>query len=511
MKLSSTIFTLVFACLFSCVSTFSQETSSTFTFDGDQLQTGLLQVMGADFGKMPLADISYGAIPTDNAFPNATNGLGAIIKAGPGETALFFLPSFISPSMAMIRCSVRSSAAHVSVYIACVDQGENVFITTLTPQNGAYFKDRYKRLTALCIPGSPNLMPLIQIINTSETEELTVYLDNFESIVLDPERLYDLRYLDGDEEDPAITSVSKEELCPPAASPTSTPVPTSTFTPTFTPTLTPTATATPTLPATPTQPSGPSEITIDLPNLISGAQTLDFVRIPAGSFMMGSPDDEQDRSDNEVLHPVTLTNDFYMAKFELTQGQWKAVMGSIPKEQYGDNPNLPAQYVTLTQIQNFIDELNRLNLGTFRLPTDAEWEYACRAGSTTRYYWGDDLTDTEIDQYAWFWRTAQPNQPNPVGTKLPNDFGLYDMAGNVWEFCQNWYEESTADPQIDPQGPATGTYRVIRGGSFTNDPMECRSAYRQPMTMPSSRMTLPRWNYNRNGRFLAAAPLPGKK
>ena len=147
------------------------------------------------------------------------------------------------------------------------------------------------------------------------------------------------------------------------------------------------------------------------------------------------------------------------------------------------DPNLPVQFVTFAQIQSFVEALNQMNRGVFRLPTDAEWEYACRAGTSTRFYWGDDLNETEIDRYAWYWNNAQPQQPNPVGSKQPNAWGLYDMSGNVWEYCSDWYEPSAADAQIDPQGPSQSDFRIIRGGSFANDPLDCRSALRQQINL----------------------------
>ncbi|MBC7324568.1 MAG: formylglycine-generating enzyme family protein, partial [Moorella sp. (in: Bacteria)] len=130
-----------------------------------------------------------------------------------------------------------------------------------------------------------------------------------------------------------------------------------------------------------------------------------MVLIPAGTFMMGSPNNEQDRSSNEgPQHQVTLTKPFYLGKYEVTQAQWKAVMGSNPS--YFRGNNLPVEQVSWNDCQTFIQRLNQLGQGTFRLPTEAEWEYACRAGTTTRFYWGDDPNYSQIGQYAWYDRNS---------------------------------------------------------------------------------------------------------
>ena len=206
------------------------------------------------------------------------------------------MPAVASQGITMLRCSVRTNASHASIYIASVDQGANVFVTTVTPSNGGYFLNEYKRLTVLCVPGSPNLLPLLQITNTSETDPLTVYLDNFETIVLDPERFYSPAFFDGDETDPDVVSISREDVNSPAATPTNepiatnTPIPTPTHTSTPTPTITntPLPTSTPAEITQPTQPQGESEITVSL-NLPDGEQEFEFVRIPAGFVYDGQP------------------------------------------------------------------------------------------------------------------------------------------------------------------------------------------------------------------------------
>ncbi len=251
------------------------------------------------------------------------------------------------------------------------------------------------------------------------------------------------------------------------------PSPTPKPTPTALPKATPTSTKTP----TPTQVSTlPREITINLPNLSASAKPLEMVLIPAGTFMMGSPEDEIGRyTDEGPQHQVTLTKSFYLGKYEVTQAQWQAVMGS--NLSYFTGNNRPVEQVSWNDCQAFIQNLNKLGQGIFRLPTEAEWEYACRAGTTTRFYWGDDPDYSQIGQYAWYWDNSN-SQTHEVGTKLPNAWGLYDMSGNVWEWCQDWYGTYPFSPQVDPAGVNSGSDRVLRGGSCFVYGRYCWSAYR---------------------------------
>jgi len=192
--------------------------------------------------------------------------------------------------------------------------------------------------------------------------------------------------------------------------------------------------------------------------------------------MMGSPDDEQDRKEDEgPQHQVTLTKSFYMGKFKVTQGQWQAVMGSNPSLSKG--LNLPVEAVSWNDCQTFIQKLNQLGQGSFRLPTEAEWEYACRAGTTTRFYWGDDSNYSQIGQFAWYGDNSN-FQTHVVGLKLPNAWGLYDMRGNVFEWCQDWYGNYPSSPQVDPTGVNHGSYKVVRGGGYGVSADGCRSAFR---------------------------------
>lgn len=264
----------------------------------------------------------------------------------------------------------------------------------------------------------------------------------------------------------------------------------STPTPTPVPVLTPTRTPTP----TPTLPPPPSETAKQIKNSIG----MEFVLIPSGSFLMGSTNGEKDRDKNESpQHPVTIRYNFYMGKYEVTQAQWKAVTGSLPEGMSDAEPgfigdNLPVVRISWNDAKAFIAKLNAKNDGyTYRLPSEAEWEYAARAGTKTRFYWGDDLNFSSLCRYANVEDLDKcPDnfrQTAPVGTYLPNNFGLYDMGGNVWEWCediwQNDYNNLPADgsPNLT-RGDAD--YHVLRGGSWHGNPWYARSAYRNkdPLT-----------------------------
>ena len=225
--------------------------------------------------------------------------------------------------------------------------------------------------------------------------------------------------------------------------------------------------------------------------LLPNGVLLVMIKIPAGTFMMGRYDSEQDSFANEYpQHQVTLSQDFYMGKYEVTKRQWIAVMGTMPwlSQMFVLNDlDSPAVYVLWDDAQSFITALNTYisntsqGTATFRLPTEAEWEYACRAGTTTRFYWGDDSDYTVISNYAWHYYNASnagERYAHVVGLKLPNAFGLYDMSGNVYEWCGDWNGDYPSDPVTDPTGPSTGPYRLYRGGTYSDSPMNCRSAFR---------------------------------
>jgi len=199
---------------------------------------------------------------------------------------------------------------------------------------------------------------------------------------------------------------------------------------------------------------------------------MTFVRIASGEFRMGSTDGA---SDERPVHTVRISQPFYLGIHAVTQGQWEAVMGDNPSRFMGDL-NRPVEMVSWEDVQAFIGQLNaREGHALYRLPTEAEWEYAARAGSTTAYCFGDD--PRRLGEYAWYSENAG-GQIHPVGQLQPNTWGLYDMHGNVWEWVQDWYGKYTAEPVTDPQEPAAGSLRVLRGGSWGFVARGCRSAYR---------------------------------
>lgn len=198
-----------------------------------------------------------------------------------------------------------------------------------------------------------------------------------------------------------------------------------------------------------------------------------MVRVEAGSFMMGATPEMQEPYDREKpAHRVTLTNSYYMGKYEVTQAQWKAVMGRKPSKFKGDN--LPVECVSWDDCQTFISKLNNLTGRRFRLPTEAEWEYAARGGNKSRGY--QYSGSNNLDDVAWHWNNSG-RKTHAVGTKRPNELGLYDMSGNVEEWCQDLYRDYSSDAVTNPIGSQSGSYRVIRGGSWYFARF-CRSSYR---------------------------------
>ena len=198
---------------------------------------------------------------------------------------------------------------------------------------------------------------------------------------------------------------------------------------------------------------------------------LEMVLIPAGKLMMGSPASEKGHSKAETQHEVTLTKPFYMGKYEVTQEQWESVMGKNPSDTKG--AKLPVTDVSWEDCQEFIKKLNKKTDGGCRLPTESEWEYSCRAGTTTVYSFGDKMTPKDANIFE-----SKIDKPVEVGSYKPNAFGLYDMHGNVLEWCEDWYAYYQAEAVTDPKGPATGSVRVLRGGSFFSDVSKARSSFR---------------------------------
>ncbi|MEI7855837.1 MAG: formylglycine-generating enzyme family protein [Planctomycetota bacterium] len=201
----------------------------------------------------------------------------------------------------------------------------------------------------------------------------------------------------------------------------------------------------------------------------------EMVLIKAGKFKMGSPASEFNRSNDEIQHEVILSKSFLIGRYEVTQEDWLRVMGNSPSRDTG--VNLPVTNVSWEDCQGFINELNTISEGGYRLPTEAEWEYACRAGANTSYSHGDNIKKSDLNY--------QGQSIKIVGTYNPNAFGLYDMHGNVWEWCEDRYGTYPTESVTDPKGPAVELARVLRGGSFLSLESATRSSGRSK-NLPTS-------------------------
>ena len=202
--------------------------------------------------------------------------------------------------------------------------------------------------------------------------------------------------------------------------------------------------------------------------------SFEMVRVEGGTFRMGATSEQGSDAygDEKPVHSVTLSS-YYIGKTEVTQSLWQAVMGSNPSNYKGSD--LPVECVSWNDCQEFIQKLNRLTGRNFRLPTEAEWEFACRGGNNSRGYKYSGSND--IDNVAWYWDNSG-EKTHPVGTKAPNELGIYDMSGNVWEWCADWYGDYSSGAQTNPTGPYGGSLRVGRGGCWFNDVRYCRSSIR---------------------------------
>jgi formylglycine-generating enzyme required for sulfatase activity len=213
--------------------------------------------------------------------------------------------------------------------------------------------------------------------------------------------------------------------------------------------------------------------------------TLDMVLIPAGTFTMGSPDTEpktDEHRGNEPLRKVTISRPFYMSRYEITQAQYERVMGANPSQAKGET--LPATNVSWEEAGAAAQRFGKVLKRNVRLPTDAEWEYAARAGTQTTVYTGND----QAAVHAAGWCGRNTDKAHPIGEKLPNAFGLYDMIGNVREWTRDVHGPAAAVDAVDPVGPATGDMRISRGGAFTGQILVCRAAIRnvEPATKKSA-------------------------
>jgi formylglycine-generating enzyme required for sulfatase activity len=214
---------------------------------------------------------------------------------------------------------------------------------------------------------------------------------------------------------------------------------------------------------------------------------MTFVYIEPGTFTMGSPSSELGHFSGETQHQVTLTKGYYMQTTEVTQGQWSAIMGNNPAHFNSCGDNCPMEYVSWDDVQAFITVLNEKEKSNqYRLPTEAEWEYAARAGSISALANGlitktECELDANLNAMGWYCGNSD-NSTHPVAQKQANAWGLYDMHGNVLEWCNDWYEDYPSNSVTDPEGPSSGTNRMLRGGSFNYYAKDCRSAARSAST-----------------------------
>lgn len=215
-----------------------------------------------------------------------------------------------------------------------------------------------------------------------------------------------------------------------------------------------------------------SASTVTIP--VKDGVSIEMIKVEAGTFMMGAtPEMEIPDDDEKPVHQVTLTNDYYIGKYEVTQALWQTVMESNPSSFKGNN--LPVEQVSWNDCQEFIGKLNSITGRKFRLPTEAEWEYAARGGKKSRGY--QYSGSSNISDVAWY-NGNSGSKTHLVGTKQANELGLYDMCGNVLEWCQNWYGSYVSSSQTNPTGAVSGSYRVIRGGSWYSSARFCRSSCR---------------------------------
>lgn len=210
-----------------------------------------------------------------------------------------------------------------------------------------------------------------------------------------------------------------------------------------------------------------------------------MIPVKAGTFTMGATSEQTGAcNDEKPAHQVTITKDYYMGETEVTQALWKAVTGYSPtadgyqwESSYGLDGGYPAYYISYEDVQPFISKLNSLTGETFRMPTEAEWEYAARGGSESKGYLYSGSNN--LSEVAWFYDNSS-RMTRPVKRRSPNELGLYDMSGNVMEWCSDWYDSSyySVSASSDPKGPTSGSYRVIRGGGWYDKAADCRVAFR---------------------------------
>ena len=220
----------------------------------------------------------------------------------------------------------------------------------------------------------------------------------------------------------------------------------------------------------------------DPPKEFTNPIGMKFVWIKPGTYMMGSPKVEKGRGDGETQHKVTLTKGFYMGVYTVTQEQWQQVMGNNPSFFKGEK-SLPVEGVSWSDCQEFIKKLRDKDKKQYRLPTEADWEFCCRAGTTTPFHCGETISTHQANfngeaTYDNSKKGVYRKKTTPVGSFPANAWGLYDMHGNVWQWCEDWYADYPQKDVVEPQGAEKGVLRVLRGGSWHAPPGHCRSAVR---------------------------------
>ncbi|MFH1739982.1 MAG: formylglycine-generating enzyme family protein [bacterium] len=450
-----------------------------------------------EFDKPSLADVGWwmlnggfaqtspGEISTledvSSSIPSSADRLGVRISVESGQVMLLYKiqPIETGGSPLLFRATLRATSPRASIALAVLkgnlitSEELDFSIATHIPATAQSFVQEERRLTLLYEPDTGEIVtPILQVASIQGPEEtgtVHVFLDKFEVFAVDP-----------------VIFGSKPG--------TTTPVPIETETPELTPTPIPADTPTPAA-------NPPGEvITINLAGLEKGEKPLELVEIPreSGRFTMGEDDDGD--SDERPEHDVSFAFPFYMSRYEITQAQWSAVTG-LKNPSLFRRPDNPVERITWFQSARFCNRLSEkdgrspaydettwaVNFGSdgFRLPTEAEWESACRAGTNTAFSFGDaegcDYSSSalcdEIDPYAWY-SANSGSRPQSVGSKLPNLWSLFDMHGNVAEWCNDWYGSYPSSQQISPVGPESGSYRVVRGGSYETFPSGIRSAKR---------------------------------
>ncbi|WP_302428050.1 formylglycine-generating enzyme family protein [uncultured Prevotella sp.] len=228
------------------------------------------------------------------------------------------------------------------------------------------------------------------------------------------------------------------------------------------------------------QPTVKNSDNISIP--VKDGISIDMVRVEAGTFTMGAtPEMEEPCGGEKPTHQVTLTNDYYIGKYEVTQALWQAVMGSNPSAYKGES--LPVERVSWNDCQVFISKLNRITGKTFRLPTEAEWEYAARGGKKGS---GHQYSGSSNLSYVAWYEDNSGSKTHAVGSKQANELGIYDMTGNVYEWCQDWYDNYSSSSQVNPTGANSGVFRMFRGGGWFDIARCCRLSYRRSL-LPDER------------------------